>query len=138
MKIFEKPLSPEDKQTIHAIFENHAFCKVNAHEMGKERLLVLEEAETVHGYLTFRSFWGVLHLKNLAVHESHRGKGIGHALMTSFITLAKQEGFSKIQVETFSFQAPDFYKKFGFETDFIRQGYSHGLSFHYMTLTLPK
>ena len=35
-------------------------------------------------------------------------------------------------VETISFQAPEFYQKFGFKTDFIRYDYNKGKSFHYL------
>lgn len=39
-------------------------------------------------------------------------------------------------VETMSFQALEFYQKMGFKQDFVRTGYAHNTSFHYLSRKL--
>ena len=48
----------------------------------------------------------------------------------------RQLGCPFAYVETMSFQAVDFYKNLGFEESFVRHGYAHGTSFHYLQKSL--
>ncbi|MDR8525121.1 MULTISPECIES: GNAT family N-acetyltransferase [Shewanella] len=51
----------------------------------------------------------------LWVDEQQRGSGIGKQLMQCAETEAKNRGCTMAQVDTLSFQAPQFYQKLGFE-----------------------
>lgn len=55
----------------------------------------------------------------LAVAEQGRGKGIGRQLMARLEDEARVRGMDGIWLDTFSFQAPDFYKRLGY-TEFGR------------------
>jgi GNAT superfamily N-acetyltransferase len=50
----------------------------------------------------------------LAVAEDGRGKGIGGQLMARLEDEARLRGMDGIWLDTFSFQAPDFYKRLGY------------------------
>lgn len=58
---------------------------------------------------------GVLEVELLWVSESARGRGLGTRIMEAVETEARGLGFSKIVLDTYSFQAPGFYEKLGFE-----------------------
>jgi len=65
----------------------------------------------VHGnYGTF----GWLYVSMLWVAESLRGEGYGAALMLKIEEEAKNNGCENSYLDTFSYQAPGFYKKLGY------------------------
>ena len=58
---------------------------------------------------------GICELRQVWVHEAHRGGGLGRALMTEATREAKARGCAYIYVATHDFQAPSFYAKLGFQ-----------------------
>lgn len=66
----------------------------------------------VHG--SYGSF-GWLHVDTLWVSEEARGSGHGSRLLETIETEARKRGCSSAYLDTFSFQAPEFYKKSGYE-----------------------
>lgn len=58
--------------------------------------------------------WDWLHLDLLWVKDELRGRGYGHRLLTIAEEEARQRGARHVYLDTFSFQAPDFYKKYGY------------------------
>lgn len=69
----------------------------------------------VCGGLKGRTFYGWLFIDWLWVSSSARGHGIGRHLMTKAEDAARQRGCLGAYVDTFSFQAPDFYRQNGYE-----------------------
>jgi GNAT superfamily N-acetyltransferase len=77
---------------------------------------VIEENSIVIGGINAILFhWGMLIIDILFIEESHRGKDLGTALMQKVETEAKVMGAILARVETFEFQAKDFYVKLGYE-----------------------
>ena len=54
-------------------------------------------------------------IRILWVHPSLRGQGLGAELLARAETEARGKGCQKIMLTTYSFQAPKFYSKYGFE-----------------------
>ena len=52
--------------------------------------------------------------------------------MNTVLDFAKKKNYPFAYLETMNFQAPDFYKKFGFRTELKRDGYMLDNSFYYM------
>lgn len=52
--------------------------------------------------------------------------------MHKVLQFGKDNKLPFIYVETLNFQAPEFYKKLGFEIEFSRSGFSHDVAFHYL------
>jgi ribosomal protein S18 acetylase RimI-like enzyme len=52
----------------------------------------------------------------LFVPTSIRGKGIGSELLARAERFGKQKNYLGVWLDTFSFQAPEFYRKHGYET----------------------
>ena len=70
------------------------------------RILAGVGGETYAGWLFARYCW---------VSESLRGQGVGSALLGSAETRAIERGCHSVWLDTFSFQAPGFYRKLGYE-----------------------
>lgn len=61
------------------------------------------------------TYWGWLYIDVLWVHENHRGKGIGTKLLAKAEKEAACRGCHHAHLDTMSWQAPGFYKKYGYE-----------------------
>lgn len=59
-------------------------------------------------------FWNWMHLDLLWIKEEIRGHGHGHRLLMAIEEEARKRGVTDVFLDTFSFQAPDFYHKHGY------------------------
>ena len=66
------------------------------------------------GGLTAKTYWQYLDISFLWVDERHRKFGHATALMSAAETEARGRGCKQAIVDTFSFQAPEFYRKLGY------------------------
>jgi ribosomal protein S18 acetylase RimI-like enzyme len=82
-----------------------------------ERLcLVLKGSDQeVVGGLAGSTFYDWLVIDLLWIKEELRGRGYGKRLMERAEEEAKQRGATNALLDTLSFQAPDFYKKLGYQ-----------------------
>lgn len=70
--------------------------------------------EEVVGGLYGKISYGWLFIELLSVPDQLRTQGTGSRLMRAAEELARQHGCTGIWLDTFSFQAPGFYRKLGF------------------------
>jgi GNAT superfamily N-acetyltransferase len=82
--------------------------------------------------LTGETFGNWLCIKYLWVSEELRGQGIGSKLLTSAENEAIKKGAKYSFVDTFSFQAPEFYKKHGYKEVFNLFEYPYTGSRYYL------
>jgi GNAT superfamily N-acetyltransferase len=75
-------------------------------------------------------------LLQLWVREELRGTGLGRRLLLAFEQQAAQHGCTLVILETFSFQAPQFYAALGYAVEHERRAYPHGISKFFMSKTL--
>jgi GNAT superfamily N-acetyltransferase len=78
------------------------------------------------------SYWNCLYIDQLWVHEAARGRGLGRALMDEAEALALRLGLDGLRVETFSFAAPDFYRRLGYQEYGHLHGMPRGVGRHYL------
>ncbi|MFA9190728.1 GNAT family N-acetyltransferase [Flavobacterium sp. FZUC8N2.13] len=78
-------------------------------------IIARNELDEIIGGLYGRSIWGTLEVKTLVVKLENRNQGIGRKLITEAEKEAKNRNCRFISLDTFSFQAPGFYEKLGFE-----------------------
>jgi len=81
------------------------------------------------GAETFGDWWGI---EYLFVKEESRGQGIGSKLLQEVESEAKKRNCQFAFVNTYQFQAPDFYKRHGYKEVFTLQDYPYtGQRFYY-------
>lgn len=61
------------------------------------------------------TYWDWLHIDLMWIKEEFRGRGYGHRLLTQAEEEARRRGAKNAYLDTFSFQAPDFYKRHGYQ-----------------------
>jgi ribosomal protein S18 acetylase RimI-like enzyme len=71
---------------------------------------------------------GIMHLEVLWVDEKYRGQGYGEDLVLQAERIGKEKGYPASQTWTFSFQAPEFYQRIGYEVVGIFDGYTDGIT----------
>jgi ribosomal protein S18 acetylase RimI-like enzyme len=110
----EDDAAPEDLQILSDGINSYTAKKVTG---GARRDLTffLRDAEgTIVGGVHGNSGWDWLYVSDLWVSETVRGNGYGTALMREAELEAVNRGCRNIYLDTFSFQAVDFYLKLGF------------------------
>lgn len=119
-------------------FVNNALEKFNNMHVGPENHLLLniveyDENKNVIAGILGGTYWGWLHIDILWVDENFRSKKIGSRLLIAAENEAKKRGCHSVHVDTMSWQAPEFYKKHGYELiselDNIPSGYK---KFHFI------
>lgn len=86
--------------------------------------------------LTGETFGNWLCIRFLFVRERFRGKGIGSRLLETAEKEAKRRGCKYAFVDTFSFQAPAFYKKHEYQEVFVLEEYPYTGKRRYYTKEL--
>lgn len=119
-------------------FVNNALEKFNNMHAGPDNHLLLniveyDENQNVIAGILGGTYWGWLHIDILWVDENFRSKKIGSRLLIAAENEAKKRGCHSVHVDTMSWQAPEFYKKHGYELiselDNIPNGYK---KFHFI------
>ena len=82
---------------------------------GRVRLFLRDERREVKGGLLAVTYFGWMFVAILWVDEWHRGEGHGQALLRRAEEEAAAAGCHSVWLDTFSFQAPDFYRGLGYE-----------------------
>lgn len=86
--------------------------------------------------LTGETYGNWLCIKYLWVSEELRGQGIGSKLLQSAEEEALKRGCKYAFVDTFDFQAPEFYKKYGYQEVFALKEYPYTGARYYYTKQL--
>jgi len=71
--------------------------------------------QTIVGGVIGVIYWDWLCIDLMWIKDELRGQGYGRRLLTLVEDEARQRGAKHVQLDTFSFQAPDFYKHHGYE-----------------------
>ncbi|MFZ4656062.1 MAG: GNAT family N-acetyltransferase [Caldilineaceae bacterium] len=82
--------------------------------------ILSDKVGEVFGVLNAYTAYSEIHIEDLWVDESLRRMGYGKKLVQALENHFKGLGYNNINLVTSEFQAPDFYKKCGYEIEFIR------------------
>lgn len=77
--------------------------------------IVNEKGEIIAGCLAKMYCWNVIYVDILWIDEAYRKQGLGSRLLKEIEQIAVEEGCHLIHLDTFDFQAKDFYIKHGYE-----------------------
>ena len=122
--IREDPVDPQDAQFLAQ--QILAFNQAHTGRKDDRQVLFLarDAAGQIAGGLIGWTFLDWMAVDYLWVREDLRGQGIGSRLLASAEELARERGCHSMQLDTFSFQAPDFYRRHGFEVFGVLDGYA--------------
>lgn len=109
--------NPTDKEIA---FVNNALQKFNDEKVGPDNHELLNIVEydnsgNIIAGILGGTYWGWMHIDILWVDENHRKQGLGTQLLKAAESEAINRDCHSVHVDTMSWQAPDFYKKHGYE-----------------------
>ena len=101
-------------------YVREGLMKFNTDRVGEDGHTPLNYVEydangNVIGGIIGGTYWGWMYIDILWVDDSYRGKGVGSRLLLEAEKEAVRRGCHHVHVDTMSWQAPEFYKKFGYE-----------------------
>lgn len=120
-----------DLQTVGEGLDRFNHSRAGDYGYRPLRLFVRDEDGAVAGGLIADVYFGWTFVKILWVDERLRGHGLGAELMRRAETAARELGCTGIWLDTFTFQAPDFYRKLGYEEFGRLDEYPPGFSRHF-------
>lgn len=133
IEICRDKLSDKMKEIIYDGFKEHAVEKCGVSLLSESTsFYITNSKKEVLSVIVCSLFWGALHIKYVWTHKNYRKKGYASKLMEEIFAFAKEHNCPFAYVETMNFQAPDFYKKFGFKIELERKGYAKNSSLYYM------
>ncbi|MEU6226253.1 GNAT family N-acetyltransferase [Streptomyces sp. NPDC047042] len=98
----------------------------------------LDEEGDLAGGLVGHTWTTWLHVTYLWVDARHRGAGLGSRLLAEAERVAQEErACDHARLETWDFQAPDFYRKQGYEVVCVIPDYPPGVTEYTLTKRLP-
>ena len=79
------------------------------------RVVEDENGDIIAGILSKMYCWNCLYIDVLWVKDKYRKQGLGSRLLKEIENIALDKGCNLIHLDTFDFQAKDFYIKYGYE-----------------------
>ena len=117
----------EDKIYEHNSFSTHI-------DNGRlfSRVVRGKEGEIIAGIAGW-TWAAICEITQLWVDEAVRKNGIGEELLEAAELEARANGCGTILVRSYSFQAPHFYKKHGFQTEYIIKDFPKGYDYYILS-----
>ncbi|PGZ55734.1 acetyltransferase [Bacillus cereus] len=100
--------------------------------MEQVSFVLKDEAGKIFGGVTGIMYFYHLHIDFLWVDDSVRHDGYGSQLLHKIEDIAKEKGCRLILLDSFSFQAPEFYKKHGYREYGVVEDHPKGHSQHFL------
>jgi GNAT superfamily N-acetyltransferase len=113
IEIAEKPKLDETEFIVQQLIQFNSRC---AGEGNFRQLAVFlrDSDENLIGGLIGSTYWQWLYIDVFWIHESCRGGGYGTSLLDAAEQEAIKRGCRYAYLDTFDFQAPEFYQKLGY------------------------
>ena len=117
---FKKEATDDDYKIIGSEFEKHSKENGITCAYSPFTFIAKNDGEFA-GIITGNSYYKEVHIGDLIVVDKFRHNHIGSQLVKTVEEHFKNQGFENMNLSTYAFQAPEFYKKMGFSVDFIRE-----------------
>ncbi|WP_459481657.1 GNAT family N-acetyltransferase [Clostridium saccharoperbutylacetonicum] len=134
-KVTDK-IKKQDEATIFKNLLEYNLARIEDKNPKDLGVYLEDEKGEMIGGLIGNTHGNWLTIKFLWVSEKMRGQSIGSKLLKKAEETAKERGCKYVFLDTFSFQAPEFYKKYGYEEKFVLEEYPIEGKRHYYTKTL--
>jgi len=86
----------------------------------KFMIVIRDQNNNLVGALIAYTVYKEIYVDDIWVDPLYRNKGLGRQLLKILEDQFKEQGYHNINLVTSEFQASDFYKKCGFEVEFVR------------------
>ncbi|MCS6097797.1 GNAT family N-acetyltransferase [Shewanella baltica] len=107
-----------DKMTAgHEKYEHENGIEINYKNFA---FTLSDQNGEIFGILNAYTAYSEIYIEDLWVNESLRRMGHGKQLVQALENHFKGKGYNNINLVTNEFQSPDFYKKCGYDVEFIR------------------
>jgi GNAT superfamily N-acetyltransferase len=138
IRIVSEPHASESlKQVVVDHLDTYNIAVTGFREYSPVNLFLRDAGDEVVGGLLAGIWGGVLVVRILWVSEALRGRGFGRRLMEMAERRAVERGCRHVYLDTFSFQAPGFYEKLGFEPYARADDWPVGHAHHFLRKDLP-
>jgi len=135
----------EQTDTLTEAQQSNAIAPLDRHSRAlghvwepKPLYLILREKDTIVGGLLAETQLGWMYVSALSVAEHLRGQGYGRALMEAAEAEAAARGCHSVWLNTFSYQAPEFYRRLGYVTFGTLDDYPPGQTRIFLRKKLPR
>ncbi|MBE0411337.1 MAG: GNAT family N-acetyltransferase [Anaerolineales bacterium] len=107
----------------------------HAGEKNSKRLCfaILTPTQEIFGGVLGEISWDWLHIDLMWIKDELRGHGFGHRLLLAIEDEARRQGAKNAFLDTFSFQAPEFYKQHGYRVFGELSGFPSGYQRIFLT-----
>ena len=138
IRIVSDPHASEGlKQVVSDHLDAYNVAITGFPEYSPVNLFLRDAGDEVMGGLLAAVWGGVLFIRILWVSEALRGRGFGRRLMEMAERRAVERSCRHIFVDTFSFQAPGFYEKLGYQIYAKAEDWPLGHAHHFFRKDLP-
>ena len=121
----------QKSQIIGDLIRSYNRSKREVAESEPLNLYVEDEHGEIMAGLVAETFGNWLEIEYLFVKEDLRGQGIGSQLLQRAESEAKKRNCRYAFVNTYQFQAPAFYQKYGYKEVFVLKDYPYSGQRHY-------
>jgi len=124
----------EEMRIVGAGLNKHVKEQIGKERLGSGveiRLVVKDQEKVVGGLLAWMPLMNMT-IEHIWLDEGYRGLGYGSKLMLEAEKIAQEHGCIACLTYSFSFQAPGFFQKLGYETFGIDDGYPDPIEEHYL------
>jgi GNAT superfamily N-acetyltransferase len=116
-----------DLSVVDAGIDQHNLAEAEIRKVRKLAVFGRDARGEVKGGAVGRT-WGLCcELQQLWVEKEARGQGVGSELLERFEQEASRRGCSLVYLDTFTFQAPQFYQKCGYRVVLETRGFTNGI-----------
>ena len=129
-------IQEQDQRTLFTGLLEYNLARIEDQHPQDLGIYVRNESGEITAGLIGTTHGNWLSVKYLWVSESLRGQRIGSQLLEAAEQTAKERGCKYSFLDTFSFQAPEFYQKHGYREVFALEQYPISGKRHYFTKEL--
>lgn len=129
-------LSEEDSAAIQSGLQAFNIAEGQIEEVVPLSIVARIDQNEIVGGLLARTWGSCCEVMILWVHEDRRMQGIGRRLMADVEREAMSRGCERVYLDTFTFQAPEFYASLGYAQDHVISGFPRGIQKVYMSKAL--
>jgi GNAT superfamily N-acetyltransferase len=124
--------SPEDVQFLEDRLYEYNAVQTGVDDGQWLAIFVRDTQQTICAGIKGWTWCGSCYLQDLWVHKSLRGQGYGTKLLQAAEHEARTRGCHQVILDSYSFQAPGFYQKHGYEVFAVLEDHPRGHRNYYL------